>query len=197
MRSSASPCNVTAGAEVASIGAKPDQQRPSQPSNWWIRMLSTKTRVSAGQDQAGQHQHQADPGDEANGRAVALQAMPQARHQARDGTARHEVGAGLEAQDDAGETLAEFLAGDGARPDRGIVELDLGPRDAFDHQEVIEVPVDDEREGTGQGLVGLAAEAVGLEAVARAARTMLPALLPSRDTPQATRSSSSGTRRPR
>jgi hypothetical protein len=30
----------------------------------------------------------------------------------------------------------------------------------------------------------------------RAARTMLPALLPSRDTPQATRSSSSDTRRP-
>ena len=78
-----------------------------------------------------------------------------------------------------------------------VVQVDPPLAEALDHQEVVEVPEHDHRRpASSRRLCRLLLEALGLEAVARAALTMLLALLPSRETPQATRSSSSGTKRP-
>ena len=58
-----------------------------------------------------------------------------------------EVGAGLEGEQDARETLVEFLGGYRPSSVRRVVEVDLAGPEPFHDQEVIELPERDRRRG--------------------------------------------------
>ena len=107
-----------------------------------------------------------------------------------------EPGTALEGEDDAGERLVEFRGVDAAPAARRIVQPRAPVAKSLEDHEVVEVPEDDRGKRQLGEVVGLLLEAARHHAVARAARSRPPALLPSRLTPQSTRICSSGTWRP-
>ena len=94
---------------------------------------------------------------------------PQRVEHARAMTARLELGAGLEGEHDAGEGAVELLEGDRARALGGIVESRLAVAEALEHDEVVEVPEqDDGKLELVEVLDLLVLEALGHQAVAGA-----------------------------
>ena len=108
------------------------------------------------------------------------------------------AGGRLEGQHDARERLVELDHVDPPRgPIAGSLRWTSPPSIAFQHHEMVEVPVDDA--GHRQLVQRRAApclKPLASRPKVRAALTMLLALLPSRETPQATRSCSSGIQAP-
>jgi hypothetical protein len=77
-----------------------------------------------------------------------------------------ELGTGGEVQHDTGEALAELLVADAAWTGCRVVQEDLGLRGAFEHEEMVETPMDDDWKGTGQNLAELETLTLGVEAIA-------------------------------
>ena len=103
----------------------------------------------------------------------------------------------LHGEHDAGEREIEFGHVDPPPPDRGIVDIDAVAVDAFQHHEMVEVPVNDAgHRQLRAASTGSLRKPLADRPKLRAALTMLLALLPSRETPHAMRSCSSGIQAP-
>ena len=166
MRSRASPCSERSGNVDQERHAETDQQRAEPAVELLDQDVIDENRGHSGHDQPREHQQQADPGDEADGRIEAFQPAPQPGQQVRWLAARREAGPALELQRHARETIAELLARDAAWSHPRIVEIDLIERGTLDDHEVVEVPEHDQREGAREDLINLATHAHGLKPVA-------------------------------
>ena len=115
--------------------------------------------------EARDHQGQGRERDEDERRARVAEPGSEAAQQARLRAAPAEVGAGGEREAHPGESLVELLHGDPARAYVRIVHVDDLAPDPLQHEEVVEVPEDDHREGEVEQAFGVAPVAGRAEAV--------------------------------
>ena len=118
-----------------------------------------------GQGEEGYRQQQPAAQREEQGPGDLPQPRPETGQHAGPGAAPAEARAAPEAQDDAGEPLIELLAVDQAVAVGRVVHQVARPAEALQHEEVVELPEDDERPLYVPQLLGLLAPSLGLEPV--------------------------------
>ena len=116
-------------------------------------------------NEPGDEETQPSERDEHDGVARARETPAQHREHRRAASLRLVLGARREREDDARERLVELLSGDARRPARGIVQVDALLVVALDDEEVVEVPVTDERQLHLADLRRLLAKALRFEPV--------------------------------
>ena len=191
-----SPCTTSCargpGGLVRTAAAEAEGRPQSQAAGAGTTTASSRSWVATGKTQA--HHLQPQEASRTWARRAAI-ARKISRYLARLGRVRRAgwKAGGREHEGDPGEVAAELLQGDLA-PARGRVDQDGAARlHPLQDHEVVEVPVQDGGQGQAWAAGPLGPDPLGLQPVAtRRAQRAARASAPSRDTPQAWRSSASG-----
>lgn len=119
-----------------------------------------------GEGEAGDDEEEAKDDGEGEGASGAFEAIEEGEEDAGCSTAFLEFGGGFYGENDTDVVFFKFFEADGAGSGGGVVEVDGGWGEAFDHEEVAEVPEGDNGEAELAQLGGIFFEGFGAESVA-------------------------------
>ena len=145
--------------------AEADQQRRHERIAAGDQDIVHEHLGKGGDRQPRNDEQQSRRDDEEKRRPRLAEAREQARQNVRTAAAAAEFRAGLERQADAGETLVELLERQFAPALSRVVDVHRPPGDAFENDEVVEIPEDDHREGEVEQVRRLAPVALRGKAV--------------------------------
>ena len=196
-RSSSDWRTSVSSARMIAVKAMPIKQRNEPAAGALDQDVVDEYLRKAGSDDGGHHQRETYEHQQADGGLRGAQFAQQQSQALRLAARPLEFSRRLHGERNAGEGEIELGHVGAPASDRGIIDVDVVAVDPFEHHEMIEIPMDDaghrqfvQRRRAPCGIPWHRSRKV------RAARTMLLALLPSRETPHETRSCSSGIHAP-
>ena len=116
-------------------------------------------------NQTGHHQQQTEQPNQQGRHPGGSHLVQQLPHGPRPNPTTDEIRPWLEGQHHAGEALIELGGGDHATTGGWVGQVYLAAANAFQHEEMVEVPVNDGRHNDVAELRRLLAEALGLQPV--------------------------------